>query len=245
MKGRKKKQESRAREFRQRLVEWSRVPESTRPSLRALARELGTSHQLLRHYHDGLEEWECKERYQKAKEKAQKKAVEIRARAEAEGREMTMRECLDAIVTPGLHDQIERIRQDARRGPLHPGQFKILKLWAKQGFPGAQEVLQKCASAGLKKRKRFAAIVKDTPRQEGESSGAWVRRIWDECDKYVTKCPRLLSIELLERYSRRNSKNRGDNLPQILSQDAKSFRSGNGDTGNSAKAERRKSHALA
>jgi hypothetical protein len=47
MKGRKKKQESRAAEFRQRLVEWSRLPESARPSLRALARELHTSHQML------------------------------------------------------------------------------------------------------------------------------------------------------------------------------------------------------
>jgi hypothetical protein len=138
MKGRKKKQESRAAEFRERLMVWKRTPESLRPSLRALARELSTSHQLLQHYLDGLEEWECKERYQRAKDKAQKKAVEIRARAEAEGREMTMRECLDVIVTPGVHDRIERIRQDARRGPLHPAQFKILKLWAKQGFPAAK-----------------------------------------------------------------------------------------------------------
>jgi hypothetical protein len=244
MRGRKTKQESRAAEFRERLVVWKRTPESLRPSLRALARELSTSHQLLQHYLDGLEEWEFKERYQRAKEKAQKKAVEIRARAEAEGREMTMRECLDAMVTPGLHDQIERIRQDARRGPLHPAQFKIVKLWAKQGFPGAQEVVQKCASAGLKKRKRFAEIVKETPRQEGETSGAWVRRIWDECDKYETNCPQMLSIELLERYSREGAKNRAENLPQILSQNAKSFRSGNSDSGNSAKAVGRRSNAL-
>ena len=245
MKGRKKKQESRAAEFRERLMVWTRTPESLRPSLRELARELGTSHQLLQHYLNGLEEWECRERYQRAKEKALEKAAEIRARVEAEGREMTMREAINAIVTPGLHDQIERIRQDAKRGPLHPAQFKILKLWAKQGFPGAQEVLQKCASAGLKKRKHFAAIVKDTPRQEGESSGAWVRRIFDECDKYVTDFPEVITVELLEKYSRGNAKNQEDNLPQILSRNAKSFRFGNGDTGNSAKAEGRKSHALA
>ena len=144
MRGRKKKQESRATEFRQRLLVWIQVPASARPSLRELARELGTSHQLVRHYLDGLERWEFKERYQRAKEKAQKKAAEIRARAEAEGREMTMRECLDAMVTPRMHDQIERIRQDARRGPLHPGQFKILKLLAKRGFP---EHKRSCRSA--------------------------------------------------------------------------------------------------
>ena len=143
MKGRKKKQESRAAEFRGRLIVWKRTPESLRPSLRVLARELSTSHQLLQHYLDGMEEWECKERYQKAKEKAQKKAVEIRARVEAEGREMTMREAIDAIVTPGLHDRIERIRQDARRGPLDHWKIQTLKLYAKQ-FSGAREILGKC-----------------------------------------------------------------------------------------------------
>jgi len=55
--GRKPKQESRAIEFRQRLMAWKQTPESSRPSLRALARELGTTHQLLSHYLAGLEEW--------------------------------------------------------------------------------------------------------------------------------------------------------------------------------------------
>jgi hypothetical protein len=55
MSGRKTEQESRATEFRQRLMAWKQTPESQRPSLRALARELGTSHQLLKHYLDGLE----------------------------------------------------------------------------------------------------------------------------------------------------------------------------------------------
>ena len=57
MRGRKPKQESRSTEIRQRLVEWSQTPASARPSLRALARELGTTHQLLGHYLDRLEEW--------------------------------------------------------------------------------------------------------------------------------------------------------------------------------------------
>lgn len=57
MRGRKPKYESRAAEFRQRLVAWKQTPESMRPSLRALARELQTSHALLQHYLDGLDEW--------------------------------------------------------------------------------------------------------------------------------------------------------------------------------------------
>jgi hypothetical protein len=63
MQGRKTKQESRADEFRQRLLAWKQIPESLRPSLRELARELGTSHQLLEHYLGGLEKWQHKERH--------------------------------------------------------------------------------------------------------------------------------------------------------------------------------------
>lgn len=48
--GRKPAHESRATEFRRKLIEWKQTPESSRPSLRALARELGTSHQLLTFY---------------------------------------------------------------------------------------------------------------------------------------------------------------------------------------------------
>jgi hypothetical protein len=129
--------------------------------LRALARELGTSHQLLQHYLDGLEEWECKERYRRANEKAHKKAAEIRASAEAEGREMTMRECFDAFLSPGLVNQIERIRQDAERGSLHHLQFKMLEQLAKHGFPGAQEIL-----SGV----RFVLL---RPRGENLQSSCW------------------------------------------------------------------------
>jgi hypothetical protein len=82
-----------------------------------------------------------------------------------------------------LLDELAKLKQEARRGPLHPAQFKMVKSFARQGFPGAQELLQKCLQVGLKERKSFAEIVRETPRQEGESSIAWVRRIWDQCSK--------------------------------------------------------------
>lgn len=53
--GRKRNQESRATEFRRGLIEWKQTPEPSRPSLRALARDLGTSHQLLAFYLKDLE----------------------------------------------------------------------------------------------------------------------------------------------------------------------------------------------
>jgi len=39
--GRKRLDQSRANEIRARLAEWKRLPESSRPTLRALAQELG------------------------------------------------------------------------------------------------------------------------------------------------------------------------------------------------------------
>ncbi len=48
--GRKPADESRARILRARLVVWKQTPESQRVSLRTLAAELGTSHQLLAFY---------------------------------------------------------------------------------------------------------------------------------------------------------------------------------------------------
>ncbi len=72
--GRKPAQESRATEFRRRLIAWKQTPEASRPSLRALAREFGTSHQLLTFYLKGLGKWQGEESLRRAKE--------IRARVE-------------------------------------------------------------------------------------------------------------------------------------------------------------------
>jgi len=115
---------------------------------------------------------------------------------------MTIRECPGRLDRPGVLDQIESFRQEAKRGPLHPAQFQMLKIFAKQGFPRAQELLQKRAQIGVKKQKRFAEIVKETLRQEGEASLPWMRRILDECTKYDTNVPTIISEELLEKLSR-------------------------------------------
>lgn len=188
--GRKTTYESRAPEFRRRLVQWKQMPESLRPSLRALAREIGTSHQMLTYYLRSLDRWQAEER-----------AKRIRARAKEEGRQMTLRECGDAIIVPCLLGQIEELRQAAKRGPLHRDEIKMARLLAQQRLPGAQELLEECLRAGVKQRKSFAAIVKDTPRQEGETCLSWTRRIWDECEKYETHCPTVITEELLQKCS--------------------------------------------
>jgi hypothetical protein len=158
MSGRKREQESRSAEFRRTLIAWKQTPESCRPSLRALARELGTSHQLLGHYFAGLEKWRYKERYRDANAEAD----QILARAIVEDRRMTQWEeeryhaCTIAATRAKagslLLDELAKLKREARRGPLHPVQFKLVELFAKQGFPGAQELLQKCLQVGLKEK---------------------------------------------------------------------------------------------
>ena len=208
MSGRQLATDSRAGEIRVGLLAWQQTPASLRPSLRALARELGTSHQLLKHYLDGLEEWACKSRYQRAKEAAEREAAEIRARVKAEGRQMTMRELIVTIITPTEIDQVEKLRQEAKRGPLHRLQVAMLKILARQGLPGARETLQKCLEMGTKKRKQFAQIVRETPRHEGETPDEWIRRIWSECHKYETRVPNVIEFEALEHLSQPRVKRR-------------------------------------
>ena len=156
MRGRKPEQESRAAEFRQRLIAWKQTPGSLRPSLRGLARELRTSHQLLKYFLDGMEKWKYKERHRKATEESD----QILFRAIDEGRPMTEQEqnrrydCMMTAIRAkvcfiGL-DELARLKQEARRGPLHPAQFKLVKILAKRGFPEAQVLLENLSQSGAR-----------------------------------------------------------------------------------------------
>lgn len=93
---------------------------------------------------------------------------------------------------------LEKIKQEAKRGPL-----------------------DRC-----QQRKRFEDVVRETPRREGETFVSWIRRIWDECEKYdTTHRPTVITEELLERYSRGARQKRTNNLPLMRNGFAKSFRS--------------------
>lgn len=225
VRGRKPAQESRATEFRRKLMEWKQTPQSSRPSLRALAGELGTSHQLLSFHLKHLDRWQAKEYWHQARE--------IRARANAEGRPLTQWEDQQARaydraglrITTGqiLGDCIERMKMESERRPRSWQEIKSLKIFARQ-FPEAQEVSQTRSPDDRKKRKCFAEIVKETPRQEGEPYIAWARRIWDQCSKYDANCPAVITEELLQKCSERSVKSQKKNLPVISAGPAKSFR---------------------
>lgn len=159
--GRKPKQESRSVEFRQRLIVWKLTPESLRPTLRKLARELNTSHQLLAHYLDDLEVWQAKENYRKSKDSIKA----IRTRAEIEKRPLTPWEeqqmrandrasfgfLLDSVVLGAFRKLQGELRQDVRAGrppAAHTG--KLLRIFTTSWNQQAQASL---GSISMKPRK--------------------------------------------------------------------------------------------
>lgn len=152
--GRKPAGESRATEFRRKLVAWNQTPESRRPSLRALARDLGTSHQLLSFFLKDLGKWQGEEYWRHARD--------IRDRAIAEGRSPTQweeqqilahnRAAVRATVGAMLLDTIERIKHESENRPLVWKEIRTLKILA-PGFPEARELLQKYSQNGVKDQK--------------------------------------------------------------------------------------------
>jgi hypothetical protein len=134
IRGRKPKRESRALEFRQRLIVWMQSPEASRPSLRELARELRTSHTLLQHHLNNLEKWRAKEDWRRANE--------IRTRASADGRPMSPweelqsraldRRALCRSIESALEDSVKRYEHEIERcindGKMPaPGYPKLLR----------------------------------------------------------------------------------------------------------------------
>jgi hypothetical protein len=151
MKGRKHKEESRAAELRQRLIVWQETPESMRPPLRALARELRTSHALLQHYLINLGKWQAEEDWRCVRE--------IRARAKAEGRQMTPweeqqsraldRRAMCLFIESVFEDSVKRYEREIERcikdGKMPtPGYPKLLRMIAStRGGPAAQRATQR------------------------------------------------------------------------------------------------------
>lgn len=45
------------------------------------------------------------------------------------------------MLMPTLLDNLEQIKEDAKRGPLHRSQFQMPKIFAREGFPGAGELM--------------------------------------------------------------------------------------------------------
>jgi IS30 family transposase len=143
--GRKPASVSRAAEIRAKLLAWTQMPEEGRTSLRAIAREIGTSHQLLSFFLRRLDKWQAKQ--------YQGKANDIRAYAKAEGRHLTpqeeaqmtayVRAGFQSMISSVLAELLKRLQMDAESGKLSKGHIKIVNLLAQRGDPVAQNILQK------------------------------------------------------------------------------------------------------
>jgi hypothetical protein len=141
--GRRPKCESRAKEFRQQLNAWKRMPESSRLSLRALAREVGTTHQLLGHYLKGWEKWQGKE--------YRRHANEIRIRAKAENRSLTpleenreaayKRAEFNSMLVAATDAVLDKIAGRLKAGDeLSKCEIRFVSILARKGFPTAQRI---------------------------------------------------------------------------------------------------------
>jgi AraC-like DNA-binding protein len=150
--GRKPYSESGAAEIRTKLSAWKQTPEPQRISLRALARELGTSHQLLSFYLKQWDKWQAKE--------YRRKANDIRARAEAQNRDLSQWEesqvaayrrasfrcLLDSALNDVLPRWLKELREEAKRGKLSKGQLRVAKILASSGYH--KEIREILASSG-------------------------------------------------------------------------------------------------
>lgn len=153
--GRKPSCESRAEEFRQHLSAWKRSIVS-RPSLRALARELGTSHQLLCHYLKTWLKWEARD--------YRRRASEIRARARIEHRHLTSSEQLEATeydraalretITDSIESMFKGLLKKVKAGNSpSKSEMRFVRIAAKNGVGSAARILDLCGGISAKNRR--------------------------------------------------------------------------------------------
>ena len=146
-KGRKPAHESPAAAICERLESWRRAPEAQKPSLRALAQELGTSHQLLSFHVRRLTKRQEKEYRVKAQEIRSKGLV--MTYADEQQAFAYDRAALQAL----LHDVLELIFQkiEARTkvGDLCPYELEVVSVAVRRGNPQALKIKQALARCGL------------------------------------------------------------------------------------------------
>jgi hypothetical protein len=141
--GRKLASESRATEIRARLIAWKQMPERRRVSLRSLAAELGTSHQILCAYLRGLEKWRGKDYERRAK------AIRERAWTENRGTTPAEEAQAEALDRAAFHYKIgamldtsvrryDKELPETEAGTLKAHKLRLVKILAQNGSTVAQ-----------------------------------------------------------------------------------------------------------
>ena len=141
--GRKATSESRAAEIRGRLLAWKQTPESQRISLRALASQMGTSHQLLSFYLRRWDHWQMKEYQRHAQEIPDRTRAENRSMTQAESAQMIayIRASFHSLAGSIVSNWLARLRMQIKLGKLSGPQVKMARLLARNGCGEAQEIL--------------------------------------------------------------------------------------------------------
>jgi len=145
--GRKPAGESRAAEIRIKLLAWKQTPEPHKITVRALAREIGTSHQLLACYLKGLKEWQAKDYQRRAKAVRERAWAENRGTTAAEEQQAVAldRAGLRLMLESALDSAYKRYEKEFREmqpGALTGAKLRLIKTLARQGVPFAQKLLQ-------------------------------------------------------------------------------------------------------
>jgi len=137
--GRKPADESQAAAMRTRLISWSQAPEDLRPSLRALAEELGTSHQLLSFYLRGLSKWQQQEYHRKAQEIRDKGL----GMTYADEQQMIAyeRAALNCMLNRALDGFLEKLTAEAKVEGWTRKRIQLVERAACKGHPAAQKLL--------------------------------------------------------------------------------------------------------
>ena len=145
--GRRPSDKSNAAAIRTRLVSWRQAPEQTRSSLRALAKELGTKHQILSFYLKGLNRWQ--------REEYHRKAAEIRSKglgmtyADEQQALAYDRAALHLMLDDALEPTFQRLEEGAKTGNLNERELQMVNLAARKGLPRAVRIKQALARRGL------------------------------------------------------------------------------------------------
>jgi hypothetical protein len=141
--GRKPADKSHATAIRTLLLSWCQEPEEQRPSFRALAEELGTTHQLLGFYLKGLDKWQKQECHRKMEELNNRVQAENRLMSPVEQAQMVAygRAALNHLVDSALDVVLKGIEAEFKAGKLKRGHIQMVNRMARKGHPAAQRLL--------------------------------------------------------------------------------------------------------
>jgi hypothetical protein len=152
--GRKPAIESHAAEICTKLLVWKQTPEPQRISLRALAVEIGTSHQLLSFYLRRWDKRQAREYRRQAKEISSCAEVETYPWIVAELQrqaEALERAAFQSMIGSLLDNTLRQVKRKSRGDQLSRGEVRMLRLLASRGFWEAREVLDRIEHDGTVK----------------------------------------------------------------------------------------------